>query len=244
MRLPVIAGFCLFLACAAKAGPLEIVTEQLPPFNYLEDGIPKGMGTDVVQAVLDETGHDVPIRFFPWARSYQMALNTPGTLIYSILRTDEREEKFKWVGEIAPYGVSLYHRAENTGINVQKLDDARPLSIGVYLGDAKAEYLKQKGFANLSPVEDDRLNLRKLLLGRIDLMVIDDTAIVELLSSEGVDPKRVQRTMPITDLSGHAYMAFNKDTDPDLVDLFRKGLNQVKLNGTYDQIMKNYLLIN
>ncbi|QDG76558.1 ABC transporter substrate-binding protein [Labrenzia sp. PHM005] len=244
MKFPIIAGLCLLLSFAAQADTLEIVTEQLPPFNYLEDGIAKGMGTEVVQAVLKETGREAPIRFLPWARSYQMALKTPGTLIFSILRTDEREEKFKWVGEIAPYGVSFYHLAENTEINVRTLEDAKPLSVGVYLGDAKAEYLTQKGFKNLSQVEDDRFNLRKLLLGRIDLMVIDDSVIVELLRSEGVDPALVRRTMPISDLSGHAYMAFNKDTAKDLVDSFREGLEQIKLNGTYDRIIGNYLLIN
>lgn len=244
MAFLVKAHLAASIAMAVEPEPLQIVTEQLPPFNFLEDGIPRGLSTEVVQAVLEETGREAEISFFPWARSYRMALSTPNTLIYSIMRTQDREDLFNWVGGIAPYGVSFYSLADNTDIRLTTLEDAMPLTVGVYLGDAKAEYLTQKGFENLSTVETDRLNLRQLLLGRIDLMVIDDTVIVDLMRSEGVSPDRVHRALPITDLSGHAYMAFNKDTDPALVEEFRKALGTIKANGVYDEILSKYLLLN
>ena len=238
------AALCISFAVAAKAETLEVVTEHLPPFNYLDDGVPKGIGTEVVQAVMTETGRDAPIQFLPWARSYQMALKTPGTLIYSILRTPEREDKFAWVGQIAPYGVSLYQLVHDDAPQITSLEDARPLRVGVYLGDAKAEFLQTNGFNNLSSVEDDRLNLRKLLLKRIDLMIIDDAVIKELIESEGVDPRKIRRALPLQELSGYAYMAFQKDTDPELVEDFRRGLKKVKEMGVFDEIIQEYYLIN
>jgi polar amino acid transport system substrate-binding protein len=244
LKLAILAALCISFAFTAKAETLEIVTEHLPPFNYLDDGVPKGIGTEVVQAVLKETDRAAPIQFLPWARSYQMALQTPGTLIYSILRTPEREKKFAWIGKIAPYGVSLYQLVHDNAPDLSSLEDARPLRIGVYFGDAKAEFLQANGFTNLSSVENDRLNLRKLLLKRIDLMIIDDAVINELIELEGVDPSKIRRALPIQELSGYAYMAFQKDTNPKLVEEFRRGLEKVKETGVFDAILEEYYLIN
>ncbi|MHA7773465.1 substrate-binding periplasmic protein [Roseibium sp. M-1] len=244
MRLFLILCFCLPLAFGARAEPLTIVTEQLPPFNYLEDGEAKGMSTEVLQATMKVAGENAEIDFLPWARSYQLSLSRPNTLIYSIIRTPDREDQFAWVGEIAPYGVSLYKRSDNSTINLKSLSDAKELTVGVYLGDAKAEVLQKHGIEKLDAVEDDRLNLRKLLLGRIDLMVIDDTVISQLLKDEGVDPSRVKRALPIQELSGYCYMAFQKDSDPALVKTFQKALAEIKSDGTYNDIIAKYVLIN
>jgi len=74
----------------ARASDLLIVTEELPPYNYQEDGVAKGLSTEVVQAVLAETGLEAEIQFYPWARRYIMAQNRTNTLIYSMARIQER----------------------------------------------------------------------------------------------------------------------------------------------------------
>ncbi|GAA0774857.1 transporter substrate-binding domain-containing protein [Roseibium denhamense] len=244
--LKFVCALCAFtlMALAARAEPLMIVTEDLAPYNYLEDGEALGMSTEVVQAVLEETGQSGDIRFLPWARSYNLALTRPNTLIYSIARTPEREDLFAWVGQIAPYGASLYKLADNESVGVQTLEDARHLSVGVYIGDVKEASLKRHGFDNLSPTEDDRLNLRKLMLGRIDLIAIDDNAIGPLLTEEGINRTQLKRTVAIDDVSGFLYMAFQKDTDPVLVEMFRQGLQTIKDEGIHDEILTKYILIN
>lgn len=52
------SGLALFLALilisgTARAESLTIVTEEMPPFNYTENGNVTGMATEVVRAVLD-----------------------------------------------------------------------------------------------------------------------------------------------------------------------------------------------
>ena len=47
-----------------------------------------------------------------------MALKEPGTLIYSIARTPERENKFKWVGVIAPADQVYRFDALSNGVNM------------------------------------------------------------------------------------------------------------------------------
>jgi len=236
--------FWALLTLPVLADHLMIVTEDLPPYNYLDNGKPTGLSTEVVETVLARTGHNPDIQFLPWARAYQIALTQPNTLIYSIARTGDREELFAWVGTIAPFGASLYQRAKAPRLKLQSLSDARVYQVGVYRGDVKESFLRANGFVNLQTTEDDRLNLRKLMLGRIDLIAIDDSVLISLLKKEGIDPMDIRRVMPIDDLSGNLYMAFNKDTPKDLVDTFRKGLEDIKADGTFEQILRKYLLVN
>ena len=87
-----------FITLPAKAEHITIVTEHLPPYNYLEDGEARGMSTEVVQAALDAAGHTYEIRFMPWARAYQIALTKPNTL-----RTEERRVGEECRSRWAPY---------------------------------------------------------------------------------------------------------------------------------------------
>ncbi|QDG79586.1 transporter substrate-binding domain-containing protein [Labrenzia sp. PHM005] len=233
-----------FMTLSAAAEQISIVTEHLPPYSYLEEGQARGLSTEVVQAVLEETGHTSDIQFMPWARAYQTALTKPNTLVYSIARTPKREDLFAWIGTIAPFGAALYQRADAPPMELHSLSDARFLYVGVYRGDAKEAALIEHGFENLQTTDDDRLNLRKLMLGRLDMIAIDDSVIGPLLKDEGIDPKQLKKVMPIKELSGQLYMAFNKASDPELVKTFKEGLVTIKENGLFDQILMRYLLVN
>lgn len=234
----------IWLASAGQAiaGDLMVVTEDIAPYSYREDGEVKGMSTEVVEAVLEGAGYRAKIEVLPWARSFHLAQTRPNTLLYSVIRTPEREEMFAWIGAVAPYRVSLYKLADNDAIALTTLDEAKPYRVGVYLADAKHDYLTNRGFQNLDPVESDVFNLRKLLLGRIDLMAIDDAALGQLLKSEGVEPTRLQRAVSIPELSGETYLAINKTSDADLITALQDSLTALTANGDRARILAQYIL--
>jgi len=236
----------LFAVClsAARASDLLIVTEELPPYNYQEDGVAKGMSTEVVQAVLAETGLEADILFYPWARSYLMAQTRKNTLIYSMARIPEREELFEWVGIVCPIRTSFFKLASNTDIELNTLDDARKYLIGVTLKNVNHIYLDSKGFTNLELESQDITNMRKLALGRIELMPFAEASFFYQVRRDGMDPSIFEPVYTLDDLSLHLYMAFSKSSDPDLVERFRVALQTIKDNGVYDDIMMRYQQIN
>lgn len=65
--------------------PIDIVTEESPPLQYFVNGKLDGRTTRIVKAVLEQAGLDGEFRVYPWARAYNIALNSKNTLIYSIL---------------------------------------------------------------------------------------------------------------------------------------------------------------
>ena len=151
-------------ACAAQ--PLYFTTDQpiaepAPQYRHLPHF------TSDVRSVATRAGIDYRITRYPWKRAYAMALERKDACVFLTTRTPEREKLFKWVG---PIRESEWVLAGRSGVDygIKSLEDARKYRIGTFIGDARHEYLRSRGF-NVDVVQDDNVNPEKLLLGRIDL---------------------------------------------------------------------------
>jgi polar amino acid transport system substrate-binding protein len=243
LQFAVLACFALH---AFAADDIRIVTEELPPYNMTLNGRLTGMSTEVVQAVLKEVGVTANIQPMPWARAYDIALNSENVLIYSITRTAQREKLFKWVGDIAPMHWYLFARP-SSNIHLDHLDDARKYQIATVKEDAGEQYLASKGFAvgkNLQSSNKYEYNYEKFKLGRIDLWISIELNALYLMRQAGDDPDRmVVRALSLPELDGkHGLnLAFSLKTPDALVERFRKGLETIRKNGTYDAILKKWM---
>lgn len=233
------------LSMPALGQEIQIVTENYPPYNYEENGEIKGVSTEIVKAVLKEMGLDIQIRVYPWARAYQMALEEPGTLIYSIGRTPEREDKFKWVGFIAPADQILLSLKERTDIKLNRLDDIRKYKVGTVRDDLIEHHLIQNGFKpgkNIDQCSSYATNVRKLLFKRTDVCAIGKLVGYDILRKMGLEPSDiVQEAYHFDSLSNGVSMAFQKDTSDEILEKFRKALETIKHNKTHDKILSEYL---
>lgn len=224
---------------------IKIVTEEYPPYNYTANGKLTGFSTEVVNAVLKEIKMQGDFQSLPWARAYEMAQNTPGTLIYSIGRSEERDKIFKWVGVIAPSDYYLFSlRGKN--LRFDQLDEAKKYQIGTVNEDVGEQFLLSKGFVkgkNLQPSVKYAFNYEKLKLGRVDLWVMCELTANYLARQAGDDPAEVLvKAHRVNGLGSDGYyMAFGIKTPDALVNRFRKGLEAIKSNGTYDALKKKWL---
>ena len=69
-----IASICMLANQSLAAEELTILTENLPPLNYLKNGKLVGSSVEIVQEIQKRLGSQEPIQVYPWARAYQMAL--------------------------------------------------------------------------------------------------------------------------------------------------------------------------
>lgn len=233
-------------AAVASAHALTVVTEELPPYNMTLDGKLTGMGTEVVQAVLAEVGEQAHIQSMPWARAYDIALNSENVLIYSIARTPQREALFKWVGVIAPTRWFLFS-LPGTHFDLRNLDDARQYQIATVKEDVGEQYLVDKGFVigqNLQSSNKYEHNYEKLKAGRVDLWISNELNAHYLVrqGSDNPDETAVPQ-LSLDDLGGAdgLCMAFSRNTPDELVERFRKALVRVKADGRYDAIAAKWL---
>lgn len=235
-----------FAQLAVALDQIQIVTEELPPYNMTQGGKLTGMSTEVVQAVLQEIGEQASIQSMPWARAYDIALNAENVLIYSITRTAQREHLFKWVGVVAPMHWYLYARPERN-ISLNSLDEARQYQIATVKDDAGEQYLKAKGFTvgkNLQSNNKYQYNYEKFKLGRVDLWISIELNALYLIRQAGEDPASM--VVPVLSLPGLGgddglNMAFSLQTADATVERFRQGLQAIRSNGTYDAIARKWL---
>lgn len=231
---------------AMSHGELRILTEEFPPYNLTENGRITGFSTEVVEAVLHETGIAAPIQSMPWARAYDIALKGENVLIYSITRTAQREKLFKWVGVVAPSDWYLFAR-RGSGVTLARLEDAKALRTATVKEDAGEQYLVANGFALGSQLQSSNKyesNYEKLRMGRVDLWIANDLVAHYLSRHAGDDPAEVlERALPLPDLggSGGLYMAFSLRTPDATVERFRRGLEAVKRKGVYDALKRKWL---
>lgn len=244
-RLLLWAGL-ICLTTAVNATPaVTCVTEENRPVNFRENGKITGFSTEVVEAVVKEIEVQADFQIMPWARAYATALHKENVLIFSIMRTPEREHLFKWVGVVSPPDSSYLYALRGRKLKLDRLDDALHYNIATINGDAREQYLESKGFVKgrqLHGNAEPKTNYEKLKLGRVDLWAMSDMVAMDIVRREGSDPSRVLvRALQLTELgSGGSYMAFGPHTDDLLVERFRKGLEAVKANGTFAALQKKW----
>ncbi|KQV82478.1 hypothetical protein ASD15_10685 [Massilia sp. Root351] len=233
-------------ATAVNAGiTVTCVTEENRPVNFLENGRVTGFSTEVVEAVLKEIDVQASIQIMPWARAYATALHSENVLIFSIMRTAEREHLFKWVGVVSPPDSSYLFALRERKLKLDNLGDARNYKIGTINSDAREQYLESRGFVKGRHLHGNalpRTTYEKLKLGRVDLWAMSEMVATDIVRRDGGDPSQVlARVLHLADLgSGGSYMAFGTKTDDLLVERFRRGLETVKANGTFAALQKKW----
>ena len=251
-RVPLWCFLAVISAVAAGAGAgaeiparIEIVTEDVPPFNYVENGQVTGVSTEVVEAVLKEIGIEGHFTVLPWARAMSVAQAKPNILIYSINPTPVRLPLFKWVGVIASGNTVLYC-LRSRPVSVDSLESVKNYRMGTILHDFRMEYFLANGWQvgrNLETASTQEMNYAKLKAGRIDLWPMDSSVMAYLVRKAGDDPDTMLKPLMTMDAqlgAGTFEAAFGLYSDDELVTRFREGLQRIKDKGIYDAILRKW----
>lgn len=235
----------VFLFCGAslaRAEALVLLTENLAPFNMSVNGsnFAKGEGVsgisaDILRAVCQRAEVECQqILRFPWQRVYQQTLEDGGYGLFSTARTQEREALFKWVGPIATNHWVLLARGDSP-IQLANLQDAARYRIGGYKGDAKTQFLLDRGLSVQTTLRDNE-NARKLDKGQIDLWVTSEQAGRYMARQEGIDNLRVVQRLHAAEL----YLALNRQTPTELVQKLQTALDALRAEGVLQAIETRY----
>ena len=204
-------------AIPETAADLKYYCEDIPPSNYLEGGVVKGVSAETLRLIWKKMGiSEQPIRVVPWARGYEIALKERNAVLFSMSRTAEREALFKWVGPIFTVRSVLLGLA-GRDIELRSLEDARTYAIGVVKDDVMESFLESRGFGgkNLQSVSGLDRNFEKLELGRLDLIAHSLDTFNKYIEMHGLDPKRFHVYLVVSAMQN--YYAFNRGTNDGIV---------------------------
>lgn len=238
LLLAIMLSALVFSWSNAFAEEFTIMTEEYPPFNYSENGNLTGLATEVLIAVAGKVGHPTDIKIQPWARAYGTIQKKDGQILFSMTRTEAREDLFKWVGPVASNKWVLFAK-KGSGITLSSLDDAKKVkAIGTYKDDAAETFLKEQGFTNLDSVIDDEQNVPKLMAGRTELWIVGEFQGIYKAKMKGV-ADQLEKVLDVKDTQ--LYIAFSKNTSDDVIAKWQAAMDELKADGTYDTIVKKYL---
>lgn len=223
--------FCIALLFTFSfSQTFHVYTEQLPPFNYMENDKVLGSSTTLLKEMFKKSGHSIAnnkINFTSWARGYHEALNTPNTVLYSAALTPARENLFKWVGPINKLTIGLIAK-KSSKITIKDATCLNNYTIAVMPDTAGESILLNTGVKpeNLERFSNATSQIKKLHNGRVDMMAFGVDSMFQLLRNEGIDPSEYEMVYVLKE--SDLYFAFHKDTDDAIIKTFNDILNTLK----------------
>lgn len=221
---------------------LYIYTENFPPYNMSTNGRAfehsadkiDGICTERAKAVLEQSGYDYRMKLRNWNYGYNRALSKVNHGIFCTTYTEERAPLFKWVGPLAQNLWTIFAPPGST-FKMNKLEDAKGKTIGGYRNDVRSEYLLKRGY-EMSVIDSDDLNPKRLALGQIDLWIAERLAGPYLASQQDIEGLVPVFSFNDVDL----YLAMNPDTPDEVIEGLNQALQAIKDNGTFDAIGTKY----
>lgn len=237
------------LSGAAMSVDLTYYTEQLPPYNYVENGTLNGVSVDLLEAITGKMGKKVTreeVHVVPWTEGYQAALTRNGTVLFSTARTPEREQSFKWAGPIYTDREVLFARRDR-GITVESPEDLKGYRIGVIADDIAIQQLLDIGVNQDQIVPESNVSaiITGLENGRIDLWACPEAA--GRYFTEQMTGNYYSYTVVYQLQTWDIYYAFSKDVPDSVVQSFQQALDALKQEkdaagiSTYERVLGRYI---
>ncbi|MCP4752946.1 MAG: ABC transporter substrate-binding protein [Proteobacteria bacterium] len=243
----VLIGICFSLATSAgycgSMDDISFITEQYPPFNMKKDGRLQGIAIDLMGKMLVEIGSTQTrenIKLLPWALGYKRIQATRNTCLFSMTRTAERENMFKWVGPIAPTKISVL-ALKKRNIKIRSEKDLAKFKAGVIRDDIGDQMANKAGIKkkNIQRVSSNTANIKKLLRGRIDIWIYEESVAKWQIKSAGFNPNDFEVVYVLK--KGELFFAFHKETPDSQIDQFQKALDGLKSTKEHETILNKYL---
>ena len=233
-----VASVFLISVQPALSQELTILTENLPPLNYVENGVLVGPSVETVKEIQRRVGSNEEIQVYPWARAYKMSLEQENVVLFGMTHTEVRHDQFKWIGPLATKRDILVAK-KGLGLRIGRLEDAKKVNrIGTLRDDTRERLLKSLGFTNLEPVSDEQLNAKKLILGRIDLWAYKIPGLRTVCELAGVDYNQIEEVYHLREIN--VDIAFSKKTSDSIVEKWRRAFAGMLTDGTIMQIRKKW----
>jgi polar amino acid transport system substrate-binding protein len=230
------------LPAAAARAPLPAFCHALPPLSFEQDGQVSGLAVELLRRMAETAGLELNLALQPRLRAEKSFVDTPGCLHFPLSRLPERELRYRWVGPLLPRRVGIYSLRQRTDIRYRGLHQLDGLRVGATAGTATLEQLLAEGLKPDKELEVSpsyEASVRKLLAGRMDLLVIGDLNIYWQLQQVKEAPDRI-REVAVLDASVDYSFGLHLDGDAAPAEALQRALDQLRRSGAVERIKQAY----
>jgi polar amino acid transport system substrate-binding protein len=240
LKLMIILWIAMPFQGLAREKTIKIATLEWTPYvgKELRDN---GFTSEIVRAVFDRMGYSVKIKFMPWATLLKAVEHGKVDAAYPAYYSDERALKFAMTNAFVD-GPLYLCKLKNKKIAYHTLEDLKAYKIGVVNGYVNTPEFDSASYLNKKFANSDRLNLLKLLNKRVDMIVVDKYAAMQIVkeSIPGAVGKIEFIEPPLDVKPLHLLVSRKIDNSQAIVDDFNKGLEMLTDNGAIKKIMRKY----
>lgn len=237
----------LFMTCAFLL-PLPVLAEQVvfltddyPPYDYLQDGKVVGIGADLVRMVCAELDITPDIRMQTWQTAMRSVTEGHADAIFYLYKTPQREKILFFPDEPLALPKSVIWSRKDNATRITALSDLKNRVVGLIDGytyspefDSNTEIIKK-------PFKDVRALVNQLHSGRIEFAAAAEMPFLYLSKQEKLGDT-FQVAMVIT--HSPVYVAFSKakgEKGAVLAEKFANVLRSLRQQGVTEQLTKRYM---
>jgi len=224
------------------ADDLEYYTENFPPHNYMENGQLKGISVDILEMMWAKLGSGktrADISILPWARAIRMLKTHSDMVLFGMGYSEERAEKFHWVGPYFTHELALIGRADDP-VSIDRIDDARHLTIGVVRQDIGHQTLIERSFhPDRIELCDDIAQLhQKFVHHRFRVVCYVTHAYFNYLQRQDIPRHKFKKLFTIS--ASKSGFGFSRKVPLDLINRFQGVLERLRAEGELDNVLNRY----
>ncbi len=220
----------------------QIATDtSFKPFEYTDDsGNFVGIDMDILAAVAEDQGFQYNVQVLGWDASIAACQSGQADgMIAGASITDERKSS-GWIFSDGYYDANQ-SMAVAKDSDITGFDSLNGKQVAVKTGTMSADYaesLKDQYSFTVTYFEDSPTMYQAVVGGQVAACFDDTPIMASNIKDSGLAMKILDNTG--NDPAAYGFAIFNKDNQ-ELVDMFNKGLANIKANGKYDEIIAKYL---
>jgi len=223
-----------------SAGNVTLASLDWEPYigQNLEN---QGYVAELVREAFKAEGYTLKIVYLPWARVVSMAKKGEYDGYFPEYYSDSLKKDF-FVSDPFQGGPLVFFERKGANITFNKLEDLKPFRIGVVRGYVNTEAFDNASYLKKDEVKDDFTNLKKLVAGRIDLMVADKFVGYHLIKTKMPQNKnKIDVVKPVLE-EKDLYVCLSKKvkSGDQKLKAFNAGLKKIKENGLMNSILKKH----
>lgn len=230
---------------AASAQTLVLAAADSIPTAYVDNGKKSGMLVDVINEAFKRTGHSVEIAIMPWARCLAEVKAGKIDGIFSVYRTNDRQEFLTYADEVLITQVQAFFVRKDSTISFDgDLNKLSELRIGIInatsYGPRLDAALSAGTFKRVDAADSASSNIQKLLRDRVDVIPSYRHVVLNSARTLGVAGSIKELSPAVQAIP--SYLAFSNKRDyTKVIQDFNQALRSMKKDGTYDAIFSKYL---
>lgn len=239
-RMAVMISIFLVFLCSNLMAAETIKLASLEWEPYIGPKMPDGgYVAEIVNEAFKKNGKTAQIDYLPWARAVKMAKDGDYAGYLPEYYSEDLKKDFILSAPF-PGGPLGFFKKKSSKITFKTLEDLKPYSIGVVRGYVNTAEFDAASYLKKDEAKDDLTNLKKLIAGRIELIVCDKYVGEHLLKTElkesAGEVEFIEPGLENKDL----YLCISKalPNGQKIMDEFNAAIKQMADDGTMKKIME------